>query len=119
MGAGMRVLFVALLACSSAAAQPFPPRSTTGGDEFHLEIVSPTLMYFHYYNAYPPRTGSHGRQHIEDGDMRVEFVIRGTSGPEIISVMPPPGWVVYPPTASVIDGDTFVFELFRESGPSS
>lgn len=99
---GRVLAFLLPLAVGSAlSAQNAPDR---GPDEWTLERVTDAHYRVGFYNAEPPASGIYPRS-LTMGEMTVDIHIHVTSGPEILTVTPPPGWVALPPELPVEDGN--------------
>jgi len=107
----MTRLAIALALCAApVAAQNWGDYSPP--DEWTLEVLSDTYATVTFYNADPPASG-YVPEFLSVGDLRVDLHVDITSGPETMTVTPPPGWRAVPEAVSVVDGDIGVVELFR------
>lgn len=102
-------LILALLA-GPAVAQNWPHAMPS--DEFTLERPADHYATVEFYNSDPPNSGYYPRE-LVNGDLTVGLRMQFGSGPELLTVIAPEGWVAIPETISVIDGETGVIELFR------
>jgi hypothetical protein len=108
-------LFIVVLG-GYAHGQGFPEHQ--GLDEFSLDYVDCDHAVIRYYNSDPPNSARFP-QHLDTtatdcGDLRVDIKLTVTSGPELIEVYPPPGWIVVgEPFAHVTDGEDVTIDITR------
>jgi hypothetical protein len=100
--------------CSEAFSQDMPIGSPYGmvPDEWSLERITPNHYRLEYWNSEARTSGLHP-QFLNMGEMTVDLQLRITSGPEILTVIPPVGWEAMPPQIAVDDGSMGRVEIIR------
>ena len=100
--------------CSAAFSQDMPIGSPYAmpPDEWSLERITSDHYRVEYWNSDAQSSGLHP-QFLNMGEMTVDLQLRVTSGPEILTVIPPVGWEAMPPQIAVDDGSMGRVEIIR------
>jgi hypothetical protein len=100
--------------CGAAFSQDMPIGSPYAmpPDEWSLERITPNHYRLEYWNSEARTSGLHP-QFLNMGEMTVDLQLRITSGPEILTVIPPVGWEAMPPQIAVDDGSMGRVEIIR------
>lgn len=110
----LSILAAVVFWCSAVFSQDMPIGSPYGmvPDEWSLERINPNHYRVEYWNSEARTSGLHP-QFLNMGEMTVDLQIRITSGPEILTVIPPVGWEAMPPQIAVDDGSMGRVEITR------
>lgn len=110
----LSILAAVVFWCSEAFSQDMPIGSPYGmvPDEWSLERITPGHYRLEYWNSEARTSGLHP-QFLNMREMTVDLQIRITSGPEILTVIPPVGWEAIPPQIAVDDGSMGRVEIIR------
>jgi hypothetical protein len=81
-------------------------------DEWSLERVTDDHWRVEYRNSDAQSSGRYPG-FLNVGDMTVDLHLHVSSGPETLTVTPPPGWQAVPPSITVDDGSMGRVEIVR------
>lgn len=110
----LSILAAVVFWCSAAFSQDMHIGSPYAmpPDEWSLERITSDHYRVEYWNSDAQSSGLHP-QFLNMGEMTVDLQLRVTSGPEILTVIPPVGWEAYPPQIAVDDGSMGRVEIIR------
>ena len=110
----LSILAAVVFWCSAAFSQDMPIGSPYAmpPDEWSLERITSDHYRVEYWNSDTQSSGLYP-QFLNMGEMTVDLQLRVTSGPEILTVIPPVGWEAMPPQIAVDDGSMGRVEIIR------
>lgn len=103
-------IVLAALIADSAEGQPYPDFYVP--DRFEMERIAEDHARLTYHNS-ADKASFGAPQTVSAGDLTVELHLTISSGPEYLDVIAPEGWVAYPASVSVEDGDTAEIDIRR------
>jgi hypothetical protein len=114
MSRALTFLAAVVFWCGPAFSQDMPIGSPYAmpPDEWSLERITSDHYRVEYWNSDAQSSGLHP-QFLNMGEMTVDLQLRITSGPEILTVIPPVGWEAMPPQIAVNDGSMGRVEIIR------
>lgn len=108
----MRYLSLAVIfAAMPAYGQDMPVEWPA--DEWSLDQINEDHYQVTFYNSEPPSSAVFPRS-LSMENMEVDLNLEWTSGPEILYVYPPVGWIADPPFIVVDDGSIGFIDIIRD-----